>query len=132
MDMSEYTGMVFGTVMGEIKSFTGMRAAPTLKTTRTVKAAVPRTRRAVETRADFIGSSNNLIMVTSTTLCLVAGRFGLAPTTKKAASAGLKLSEVPSDLKSNDPAGFTAVDVLALGSFGHVIGAGIILGLAAL
>lgn len=31
-----------------------------------------------------------------------------------------------------DPAGFTVVDVFAMGSAGHVIGAGIILGLKAL
>eukprot|EP00355_Strombidium_rassoulzadegani_P000664 CAMPEP_0168614084 /NCGR_PEP_ID=MMETSP0449_2-20121227/3788_1 /TAXON_ID=1082188 /ORGANISM="Strombidium rassoulzadegani, Strain ras09" /LENGTH=122 /DNA_ID=CAMNT_0008654745 /DNA_START=75 /DNA_END=443 /DNA_ORIENTATION=- len=116
----------------QIRSFTGMRAAPKLSTPRTRVAVVPRARRSVQTRADFIGSSNNLIMVASTTLCLVAGRFGLAPTTNRAASAGLKLSEVPSGLKSNDPSGFTAVDVLALGAVGHVIGAGIILGLKAL
>mmetsp|Transcript_22781 Transcript_22781/g.63256 ORF Transcript_22781/g.63256 Transcript_22781/m.63256 type:complete len:125 (-) Transcript_22781:52-426(-) len=115
----------------QIKSFTGMRAAPSLKTTRVVRAAPLRSRQTLQTRADFIGSSNNLIMVASTTLCLVAGRFGLAPTTNKAASAGLKLSAVDSDLKSNDPAGFTAVDALALGAFGHIIGAGLILGLKA-
>jgi len=68
-------------------------------------------------------------MCASTALCLVAGRLGLAPSANKNASAGLKLAESPSGLKSGDPAGFTAVDVLALGAFGHAIGVGIVLGL---
>ncbi len=45
------------------------------------------------------------IMVTSTTLCLAAARFGLAPSAKKIASAGLKLSDRNVDLLTNDPAG---------------------------
>jgi photosystem I reaction center PsaK len=45
------------------------------------------------------------IMVASTTACLVAGRFGLAPTVNKSASAGLKLQEVDGGVKSGDPAG---------------------------
>uniref|UniRef100_A0A061R7L1 Photosystem I subunit X n=1 Tax=Tetraselmis sp. GSL018 TaxID=582737 RepID=A0A061R7L1_9CHLO len=115
-----------------IRSFTGLRAAPAVKPVRAVKVAPRVSRHALQTRADFIGSSNNLIMTVSTTLCLVAGRFGLAPTAAKRASAGLKLSPVENDMKSGDPSGFTAVDVLALGAVGHVIGAGIILGLKAL
>lgn len=35
-------------------------------------------------------------------------------------------------LKSNDPAGFTAADVLGAGALGHGIGVGVILGLRAL
>lgn len=68
-------------------------------------------------------------MCASTALCLIAGRFGLAPSSNKRASAGLTLVENASGFKSGDPSGFSAVDVLALGSFGHIIGAGIILGL---
>jgi len=107
-------------------------------------------------------------MILSTALPLIAGRFGLAPTSTRSASAGLKLTENKSaGLFSNDPAGesltapclalasqdaarklykccrdhrlnifliycaagFTAVDVLALGAFGHAIGVGIVLGL---
>lgn len=89
--------------------------------------ALPRTQRSrtsVVTRADFIGSSENLvcpggigaadqsshtsaqIMATSTTLVLVAGRFGLAPTVNRPASKGLKLYEDKSaGIMSNDPAG---------------------------
>jgi photosystem I subunit X len=75
-------------------------------------------------------SSVNQIMILSTTLTLAAGRFGLAPTSTRNASAGLKLSEnKAAGLFSNDPAGFTAVDVLALGAFGHAMGVGIVLGL---
>jgi len=46
------------------------------------------------------------IMILSTALPLVAGRFGLAPTAMRNASAGLKLSEnKAAGLFSNDPAG---------------------------
>ncbi|KAK1389983.1 PSI-K [Heracleum sosnowskyi] len=51
---------------------------------------------------DFIGSSTNLIMVTSTNLMLFAGR---------------------------DPAGFTLAVTLACGTVGHIIGVGVVLGL---
>ena len=69
-------------------------------------------------------------MITSTGLCLLAGRFGLAPSTSaQVLEPGLKLEEVTNDMKTGDPAGFTAVDALALGSFGHAIGIGIVLGL---
>jgi photosystem I subunit 10 len=45
-------------------------------------------------------------MIVSTTLMLAAGRFGLAPTANRNASAGLKLSEnKAAGLYSNDPAG---------------------------
>jgi photosystem I subunit 10 len=74
--------------------------------------------------------SSAQIMVLSTTLCLAAGRFGLAPTSTRHTTAGLKLYDDKSaGLMSGDPAGFTAVDVLALGAFGHALGAGIVLGL---
>jgi photosystem I subunit 10 len=71
------------------------------------------------------------IMVASTTLCLAAGRFGLAPTVKRGTNAGLKLSERPQSagMLSGDPAQFTVVDVLGLGALGHIIGVGIVLGL---
>jgi photosystem I subunit 10 len=46
----------------------------------------------VVTRADggYIGSATNLIMVASTGLVLAAGRFGLAPTANRLASAGAR------------------------------------------
>ncbi|KAK9811790.1 hypothetical protein WJX72_010135 [[Myrmecia] bisecta] len=115
----------------QLRSFQGMRATA-LRPVQ-AKVIVPRMARrtAQVTRCSgFIGSANNLIMVASTTAFLVAGRFGLAPTANRQASAGLKLNTTnASGLKTGDPAGFTAVDVLALGAFGHAIGAGIILGL---
>ena len=80
-------------------------------------------------RAEYLGSATHQIMILSTALPLVAGRFGLAPTANKPASAGLKLSDRASGLVSNDPAGLTAADVLALGAFGHAMGVGIVLGL---
>lgn len=83
-------------------------------------------------RADYLGSPTNLIMVISTTLFLAAGRFGLAPTATKTSTAGLKLVPQNPGLKSGDPAGFSAVDVLGLGALGHVVGVGTVLGLRAL
>ncbi|KAG5225280.1 Photosystem reaction center psaK, chloroplast precursor [Salix suchowensis] len=80
-------------------------------------------------RMDFIGSPTNLIMVTSTTLMLFAGRFGLAPSANRKATAGLKLEVRDSGLQSGDPAGFTLADTLACGSVGHIIGVGVVLGL---
>ena len=59
------------------------------------------------------------IMVASTGLILAAGRFGLAPSANRLASAGLKLTEKKQGQLSGDPAGFTASDVLYGGSVGH-------------
>ncbi|KAG0590116.1 hypothetical protein M758_1G071700 [Ceratodon purpureus] len=86
---------------------------------------------ALGARCDYIGSSTNLIMVASTTLMLFAGRFGLAPSANRKATAGLKLVDRDSGLQTGDPAGFTATDTLACGAMGHVIGVGIVLGLKA-
>ncbi|KAI7844617.1 hypothetical protein COHA_001708 [Chlorella ohadii] len=89
-------------------------------------------RGAVVVRADYLGSTTNQIMVLSTFLPLVAGRFGLAPTsTRHTNQSGIKLlpAEKSAGLVSNDPAGFNAVDVLALGALGHILGCGIVLGL---
>ncbi|KAJ4824232.1 hypothetical protein Tsubulata_018050 [Turnera subulata] len=78
---------------------------------------------------DFIGSPTNLIMVTTTSLMLFAGRFGLAPSANRKATAGLKLEVRDSGLQTGDPAGFTLADTLACGVVGHIIGVGIVLGL---
>ncbi|MBH0219670.1 photosystem I reaction center PsaK [Listeria monocytogenes] len=77
----------------------------------------------------YIGSPTNLIMVTTTTLMLFAGRFGLAPSANRKATAGLKLETRDSGLQTGDPAGFTLADTLACGSLGHIIGVGVVLGL---
>nr|6YAC_K Chain K, Photosystem I reaction center subunit X psaK [Pisum sativum]6YEZ_K Chain K, Photosystem I reaction center subunit X psaK [Pisum sativum]6ZOO_K Chain K, Photosystem I reaction center subunit X psaK [Pisum sativum] len=77
----------------------------------------------------FIGSPTNLIMVTSTSLMLFAGRFGLAPSANRKATAGLKLEARDSGLQTGDPAGFTLADTLACGVVGHIIGVGVVLGL---
>ncbi|GAA0165106.1 hypothetical protein Leryth_003175 [Lithospermum erythrorhizon] len=84
---------------------------------------------ALGARCDFIGSSTNLIMVTSTSLMLFAGRFGLAPSANRKATAGLKLEARDSGLQTGDPAGFTLADTLACGTVGHIIGVGVVLGL---
>lgn len=65
-------------------------------------------------------------MVTSIALTFVAGRFGLAPSANRKASAGLKLSDRETGLDTRDPAGFTGTDVLAFGAIGHVLGVGIV------
>ncbi|CAL8469584.1 g9125 [Coccomyxa elongata] len=116
-----------------VRSFTGLR--PSLRPVQAAKVAAPRLSRRsnLTVRADgFIGSTNNLIIVASTTLFLAAGRFGLTPSANRLASPGLKLSPNNSGLKTGDPAGFTATDVLYLGTIGHVIGIGTILGLKAI
>ena len=84
---------------------------------------------ALGARCDFIGSPTNLIMVTSTSLMLFAGRFGLAPSANRKATAGLKLEVRDSGLQTGDPAGFTLADTLACGVVGHIIGVGVVLGL---
>ena len=58
------------------------------------------------------------IVVASTTIFLAAGRFGLTPSANRLASPGLKLQGNDSGLKTGDPAGFTATDVLYLGTIG--------------
>jgi photosystem I subunit X len=67
-------------------------------------------------------------MVTTTSLMLFAGRFGLAPSANRKANAGLKLEAFDSGLQTGDPAGFTLADTLACGSVGHILGVGIVLG----
>ncbi|KAJ4703017.1 Photosystem I reaction center subunit psaK, chloroplastic [Melia azedarach] len=84
---------------------------------------------ALGARCDFIGSPTNLIMVTTTSLMLFAGRFGLAPSANRKATAGLKLEARDSGLQTGDPAGFTLADTLACGTVGHIIGVGVVLGL---
>jgi len=87
---------------------------------------------ALGARADYLGSPTNLIVVSSTALFLAAARFGLAPSANREASAGLKLSVRDTGLQSGDPAGFTATDVLAYGTIGHVVAIGTVLGLKAI
>ncbi|RVW61530.1 Photosystem I reaction center subunit psaK, chloroplastic [Vitis vinifera] len=45
---------------------------------------------ALGARCDFIGSPTNLIMVTSTSLMLFAGRFGLAPSANRKATVRIE------------------------------------------
>ncbi|OAY77927.1 Photosystem I reaction center subunit psaK, chloroplastic [Ananas comosus] len=71
----------------------------------------------------------SMIMITTTSLMLFAGRFGLAPSANRKATAGLKLEVRDSGLQTGDPAGFTLADTLACGTVGHIMGVGIVLGL---
>ncbi|GAV76409.1 PSI_PSAK domain-containing protein [Cephalotus follicularis] len=122
------------TSMTTLSQFNGLRpnfSATPLKTLMQV-AVQPMGRKgkgALGARCDYIGSPTNLIMVASTTLMLFAGRFGLAPSANRKATAGLKLEARDSGLQTGDPAGFTLADTLACGSVGHIIGVGVVLGL---
>ncbi|KAJ0963197.1 hypothetical protein J5N97_028319 [Dioscorea zingiberensis] len=116
-------------VMASIPQFTGLKAqAPSM-------VSLPSKHRrsgnggALAARSAFIGSPTNLIMITTTSLMLFAGRFGLAPSANRKATAGLKLEARDSGLQTGDPAGFTLADTLACGVVGHIIGVGIVLGL---
>ncbi|XP_057467738.1 photosystem I reaction center subunit psaK, chloroplastic-like [Actinidia eriantha] len=117
-------------MMTSIPQFTGLR--PKLSPVKCMVGAQPMRRRGngrLSVRCDFIGSSTNLIMVASTSLMLFAGRFGLAPSANRKATAGLKLENRDSGLQTGDPAGFTLADTLACGTVGHIIGVGVVLGL---
>jgi photosystem I subunit 10 len=116
------------------KDFTGLRPnAPFVKVQS--KALYTPSRRqakgALGAQCGYLGSATNLIMIGSTTALLVAGRFGLAPSSTRTATAGLKLVDQDPGLTTGDPAGFTIADVFASGALGHVIGVGIVLGLKA-
>jgi photosystem I subunit 10 len=119
------------TAAAPLKEFQGLKASTSFSRIQSV-AMLPRSvkgKGALGARCDFIGSSTNLIIVGSTTLMLVAGRFGLAPSANRKALAGLHLVDRDSGLQTGDPAGFTATDTLACGVMGHIIGVGIVLGL---
>ncbi|XP_076960350.1 photosystem I reaction center subunit psaK, chloroplastic-like [Bidens hawaiensis] len=122
-------------VVSSLPQFTGLKAtSSSLSPVQNMVALRPmklkgKGKGALGVRCDFIGSSTNLIMVTSTTLMLFAGRFGLAPSANRKATAGLKLEVRDSGLQTGDPAGFTLADTLACGTVGHIIGVGVVLGL---
>ncbi|XP_021904672.1 photosystem I reaction center subunit psaK, chloroplastic [Carica papaya] len=120
------------TVMTSLPQFSGLRPNFSAAPVKTLAAVRPMKRKgngALGARCDFIGSPTNLIMVTSTSLMLFAGRFGLAPSANRKATAGLKLEVRDSGLQTGDPAGFTLADTLACGVVGHIIGVGVVLGL---
>eukprot|EP00958_Prasinococcus_capsulatus_P026986 scaffold5127_cov416-Prasinococcus_capsulatus_cf.AAC.4 len=91
------------------------------------------------TDGSYIGSAANIIMCNSVAWFMFASRFGFAPSQArpvgpvpgKGALTVMETDNIPVG-KGFDPAGFTAADVLAAGSFGHILGAGTILGLRAL
>ncbi|KAH1042160.1 Photosystem I reaction center subunit psaK, chloroplastic [Glycine max] len=120
-------------IMTTLPQFSGLRpqfsAAPVKNLVAVQQPMRPKGKGALGARCDYIGSSTNLIMVASTTLMLFAGRFGLAPSANRKATAGLKLEGRDSGLQTGDPAGFTLADTLACGSVGHIIGVGVVLGL---
>ncbi|XP_017970157.1 PREDICTED: photosystem I reaction center subunit psaK, chloroplastic [Theobroma cacao] len=120
------------TAMTTLPQFSGLRPRISAAPVRSLAAVQPMRRKgkgALGARCGYIGSPTNLIMVTTTSLMLFAGRFGLAPSANRKATAGLKLEARDSGLQTGDPAGFTLADTLACGSVGHIIGVGIVLGL---
>ncbi|KAK9064337.1 hypothetical protein SSX86_015717 [Deinandra increscens subsp. villosa] len=121
------------TLMSSLPQFTGLKATSSshspIQSMVSLQPMKPKGKGALGVRCDFIGSSTNVIMVTSTTLMLFAGRFGLAPSANRKATAGLKLEVRDSGLQTGDPAGFTLADTLACGTVGHIIGVGVVLGL---
>ncbi|CAK9142856.1 unnamed protein product [Ilex paraguariensis] len=120
-------------VMISLPQFSGLRPmSASVSPVQSLVAVQPMKQRgngALGARCDYIGSPTNLIMVVSTSLMLFAGRFGLAPSANRKATAGLKLEVRDSGLQTGDPAGFTLADTLACGSVGHIIGVGVVLGL---
>ncbi|KQK21046.1 photosystem I reaction center subunit psaK, chloroplastic [Brachypodium distachyon] len=116
--------------MASVPQFHGLRSYSAPRSSMAMLPTLRASRkRSQGIRCDFIGSSTNLIMVTTTTLMLFAGRFGLAPSANRKATAGLKLEARESGLQTGDPAGFTLADTLACGTVGHMLGVGIVLGL---
>ncbi|XP_072950960.1 photosystem I reaction center subunit psaK, chloroplastic-like [Typha angustifolia] len=113
-------------VMTSLPQFSGLKAQQSMVVLPPVRR---RGRGAAGARCEFIGSSTNIIMVTTTSLMLFAGRFGLAPSANRKATAGLKLEVRDSGLQTGDPAGFTLADTLACGVVGHIMGVGVVLGL---
>uniref|UniRef100_A0A7R9T3I6 Uncharacterized protein n=1 Tax=Ostreococcus sp. 'lucimarinus' TaxID=242159 RepID=A0A7R9T3I6_9CHLO len=99
------------------------------RASRVAKAA----KRDVRVRADWsLGSTENMIVCANTAAIMGAMRFGLMPSVKKnynGASSHTAMVEQAStkNIGSRDPAGVTAVDVLAAGSFATIISAGEIL-----
>ncbi|GLT67386.1 hypothetical protein SLA2020_397000 [Shorea laevis] len=118
--------------MATLPQFTGLRSqlspAP-IRSLAIVQLLRNKSKGALGVRCSFICSPTNLIMVTTTSLMLFAGRFGLAPSANRKATAGLKLEVRDSGLQTGDPAGFTLTDTLACGTVGHIIGVGVVLGL---
>ncbi|KAJ7969058.1 photosystem I reaction center subunit psaK, chloroplastic [Quillaja saponaria] len=121
------------TVTTSLPQFNGLRPKFSAAPVQNMVAVQPMRRRkghgALGARCDFIGSPTNVIIVVSTSLMLFAGRFGLAPSANRKATAGLKLEVRDSGLQTGDPAGFTLADTLACGTVGHIIGVGVVLGL---
>ncbi|KAH0455682.1 hypothetical protein IEQ34_015714 [Dendrobium chrysotoxum] len=116
-------------ILSSLPQFSGLKAQQPPTVMLPAKARQRHGNGALSARCGFIGSPTNIIMVTSTTLMLFAGRFGLAPSANRVATAGLKLEARDSGLQTGDPAGFTLADTLACGTVGHIIGVGVVLGL---
>jgi len=76
----------------------------------------------------YLVSQARLAISLSTSIMLVAGRFGLAPSANKTSASNLSLQARLTGQKTGDPAGFTFADTLAFGSMGHILGIGIYFG----
>ncbi|KAA0065757.1 hypothetical protein IC582_014686 [Cucumis melo] len=111
-------------------SFQGLRALPSVKSSRSIVAT--KTRRSMTVKAEL---NPSLVISLSTGLSLFLGRFVFFNFQRENVSkqvpeqnglthfeAGdVRAKEYVSLLKSNDPVGFNIVDVLAWGSIGHIV-----------
>merc|ERR1711966_277259 len=102
------------------------------------KAAAPVSRaRVVSVKADYLGSPANLIMVANIGATLYMGRSKFSPLgfmvqkERKEEYAANVDAVAESGSMFADPAGYTAAQILAFGSLGHVHGIGMVLGLRA-
>eukprot|EP00246_Nothoceros_aenigmaticus_P015938 TRINITY_DN6928_c0_g1_i1.p1 TRINITY_DN6928_c0_g1~~TRINITY_DN6928_c0_g1_i1.p1 ORF type:complete len:137 (+),score=9.22 TRINITY_DN6928_c0_g1_i1:173-583(+) len=132
--MATTTALSTPVAAGLAREFQGLKASTSFSSKSSVAMLPSRSfkgKGALGARADYIGSATNLIVVGSTTLFLIAGRFGLAPSANRKSTAGLALVDRDSGLQTGDPAGFTLADTLAFGALGHIFAVGVVLGLKA-
>lgn len=60
---------------------------------------------------------------------MVLGRFGILAGTRYTMDETLTMNRMDPGIATGDPDGYNIIDVLAHGSFGHIIGVGIVIGL---
>ncbi|KGN56044.1 photosystem I reaction center subunit V, chloroplastic [Cucumis sativus] len=111
-------------------SFQGLRALPSVKSSRSVVAT--KSRRSMTVKAEL---NPSLVISLSTGLSLFLGRFVFFNFQRENVgkqvpeqnglthfeAGDVRAKEYVSLLKSNDPVGFNIVDVLAWGSIGHIV-----------
>lgn len=89
-------------------------------------------RRSVQVQASFIGCPTNILMLAIVGGTMAAGRFGLIAGTRYRMNDKLEMVRNDPGIATGDPDGYNWVDVMAHGSFGHILGVGTVLGLKTL